>query len=444
MKNIWLAKVIEDKKILAELKNEIIVKNFQCVICKGSRLLCGKKRCPIMVRFYAYLKTKPLINTTTLEGSSPPAIFVGRIGYPYVYIGPMVPPFRGNTSLLDIPELWHGKGIVEIVEFRSKLVRGKFRTHVKKFDNKIVGLTWELVLSRKSVDIEVEFSKKPSGRIVFDSNVQPIGPSAPLKNLEIDTFKTDFKIEKCFYDTDLKAAEAVTWLYRKKVLVSKIQRAFSAGIFGVEENRKLVPTRWSITAVDSIISKHLIEKIKDFSPINEFRVYEHYALDNKWVVLMIPSYWSYEQIEAWYPKTSWNPSENQIWAISDWEEFDGRSGYAITGGCYYATRLAVCEALEREKRQAAVITLREIYPGYIMPVGVWHTRESIRAALKKKPMKFRTLREALSYIDSITKLPLNKIIKSINLLRSFLYQRKLTDFTSTKILNIKSNFILRQ
>lgn len=428
MKNIWLAKVIEDKKVLEELKNDIVVKDFRCVVCKGSRLLCGKKRCPIIIRFYAYLRTKPLASTKMLEGSSPPAIFVGRIGYPYVYVGPLVPPIQGNTSLLDVPELWHGRRIEEIVEFRSKLVRGKFRTHVKKFDDKIVELTRELALSRSSVDARAEFSKRPIGRIVFDSNVQPMGPSAPLRDLEIDSFRTDFKIEKCFYDTDLKAAEAVAWLYGKKVLISKIQRAFSAGIFGVEENRKLVPTRWSITAVDSIISKHLIEKIRDFPPINEFRVYEHYALDNKWVVLMIPCHWSYEQIEAWYPKTSWNPSENQIWAISDWESFDGRSSYATTGGCYYATRLAVCEALKREKRQAAAITIREIYPGYIMPVGVWHTRESIRAALRKKPIKFESLREALSYVDSVTKLPLNKLIESTNLLRNFLQQKRLTSF----------------
>jgi len=432
MKNIWLAKVIEDKNILAELENETVVKNFQCVVCKGSRLLCGKRRCPIMVRLYAYLKTKPLINTTTLEGSSPPAIFVGRIGYPYVYVGPLVPPFRGNTSLLDIPELWHGRKIEEIVEFRSKLVRGKFRAHVKKFDDKIVELTRELALSKNSVDTEVEFSKKPSGRIVFDSDVQPMGPSAPLKDLRINSFKTDFKIEKCFYDVDLKAAEAVTWLYRKKVLISKIQRAFSAGIFGIEKNRKLVPTRWSITAVDSIISRHLIEKIKDFPLINEFRVYEHYALDNKWIVLMIPSYWSYELMEAWYPKTIWNPTSNQIWMISDWEGYEGRTTYPIVGGCWFAARVSVCQALLDEKRQASVIVMREIYPGYIMPVGVWNVRENVKIALGKKPTTFNSIEECLQYISTKLNIKLDEWVKNSHLLKYFLYQKRLFQFLTAK------------
>ena len=432
MKNRWLVKLIEDKSILKELgsvKIEAVVRDFRCIVCKGSRLLCGKARCPIMVRLYSHIKAKKLVDKLTLTGSSPPDVFVGRIGWPYVYIGPLIPPFHGDTSLLATPEKWSGKSIEEIVDFRSKLVRGKYRVHVKDVEKgKVVEAVKELALSKRSVDAIAEFLKKPSGKIVLDDNVQPFGPSAPIKRVDITYGKSDQRIEKAYYDTDLKAAEAVFLLYKKGVLVSKIQRAFSVGLFGIGKNRRFVPTRWSITAVDSIISKKLMEQAKGFPLINEFRVYEHVALDNRWIVFMLPEYWSYEQMEAWYPRTVWNPSGKDIAIFSDWEGFNGRTTYAETGGCYYSTRLAVCERLVEEKRQASVITFREIHPGYIMPVGVWHTRESIRRALEKKPMKFDKFKDALDYISKKLEVPLSQWIKKSHLLKNLVQQRKLFHF----------------
>jgi hypothetical protein len=405
------------------------IRDFRCVLCKGSKLLCGKTRCPILLRFYAQIKTKPLIDSLTLEGSSPPDIFVGRIGYPNVYIGPLIPPIIGNTEILGTPEFWQGKTIEDIVNFRSQLVRGKYRVHIKDVNKgKIVELIRELSLSKYSTETEAEFKKKPAGRLVLDDEVQPFGPSAPLKSLDIASIKTDHKIEKAFSDTDLKAAEAVVTLYNKEVLISKIQRAFSAGLFGIEKNRKFVPTRWSITAVDSIISQNLLGQVKTFPLINEFRVYENIALDNRWFILMIPASWSYELIEAWYPKTIWNPSGQRIVMFSDWEGFEGRTTYASIGGCYYASRVGIGEALSKERRQATVIVLREVHPGYIMPVGVWNVREAVRNTLKNKPLKFDSLEGALKYISTKLDIPLKNWIEESNLLRNVLHQRKLSDF----------------
>ena len=36
----------------------------------------------------------------------------------------MVPPVHGDTTLLDSPELWLGKTLEDIVNFRLSLVRG--------------------------------------------------------------------------------------------------------------------------------------------------------------------------------------------------------------------------------------------------------------------------------------------------------------------------------
>ena len=138
-------------------------------------------------------------------------------------------------------------------------------------------------------------------------------------------------MEKAFYDTDLKAVEAVRNLYKEGVLISKIQKAFSVGAFGIERNRRLVPTRWSITAVDDTLGKQLLKVTKTYPTIDEWRVYDWDQLDNRWSVLLMPTSWRYELIEAWYPNTTWNPLGKQIEIISSHEHFNGRKEYAEMG-----------------------------------------------------------------------------------------------------------------
>ncbi len=401
-----------------------------CVACKGGKFLCGKTRCPLLVRANFYLKTMPLINGLNVDGASPPSVFVGRMGYPYVYAGPMVPPVHEDTSFYDLPEMWFGKSIDEIVGFRSMLVRGMHRVHVRRFEEagRIMEQTRELALSVNPVDVELALMKPPRRSLVLDDDVQPFGPSAPLRDFRVGTARWDHQVEKAYYDTDLKATDAVLGLYEKGVLITKIQRAFSVGAFGIKQNRRLVPTRWSITAVDTILSKDLMEKVKTFPQINEYRLYESRYLDNFFEVLMLPQAWSYEAMEAWYPGTIWNPSGNSVVLYSDWEGYDGRTTYAEIGGCYYAARLAVCELLSKERRQATVIVLREAHPGYIMPVGVWQVRENVRNAMRQTPSKFNTLDEALARVASQFQIPLQRWIAGSRLLQDALFQKRLTQY----------------
>ena len=401
-----------------------------CVVCKGSKLLCGKTRCPIIVKANLFLKSVSLMQSEDIAGASPPSVFVGRIGYPYVYAGPLVPPVQEDTGIYDLPEFWFGKTIDEIVSFRSMLVRGKHRVHVQRFEEagKIIEKTRELALAVNPVDVELMLKKKPRGFLVLDDEVQPFGPSAPIRDLRVSNARWDHQIEKAYSDTDLKATNAVLELFGKGVLVTKIQRAFSVGAFGLKQNRRFVPTRWSITAVDSIVSKELMEKVKTYPEISEYRVYESRYLDNVFEVLMLPEGWSYEAMEAWYPGTVWNPSSRNVVMFSDWEDYDGRTTYAEIGGCYYAARLAVCEQLVKERRQATIIVLREAHPGYIMPVGVWQVRENVRNAMKQKPLTFKTLDESLQLISSRFQIPLSQWIMRSELLKNALFQKKITDF----------------
>jgi len=401
-----------------------------CVTCRAAKLLCGKPRCPILVKYDSMMRTQPLIDDTSLDGSSPPGVFVGRFGYPKVFVGPLIPPVHGDTEVLDTPETWIGRSLDEIVGFRSQLVRGMHRTHVLDVDGggKIVDLTRELALSTAATDVEAQFARKPRGRLVLDEDVQPFGPSAPIKRFDLGGYRVDPKLDRAYSDTDLRAKPAVVGLYRDGVAVSKIQRAFSVGAFGLGKKRRFVPTRWSITAVDDTIGKELRERVKASPLINDVRVFEAIGFDDRFLVVFLPRPWRYELIEAWYPNTLWNPLGRETVMFGDHEGYEGRSDYASIGGCYYAARLAVAEALEREHRQAAAVILRETHPGYLMPVGVWNVREHVREALRRPPRRFSTLRQALEYLTTRLDIPMDRWIKTSEVLKHVLFQRALDDF----------------
>ncbi len=401
-----------------------------CALCRGTKLLCGRSRCPVVVKYHARAKVQPLINTTKLGGSSPPSVFIGRYGYPKVAIGPMVPPIMGDTSLIDAPEQWLDRSLDDIVDFRSMLIRGKYDVDVYDVEssNKIVEYTRELALSKNSIFTEALFAKKPRGAVKFYDDAQPHGPSAPLTKFDISNPKYDQHIEKAFYDTDLKSRDAITRLYHDGLSVTKLQRAFSVGAFGIHKYRRFVPTRWSITAVDSTLGENLMKQTKDNPWINEFRVCYHNQYDNRWAILMVPSEWQYELIEAWYPNTTWNPYGSSVSIFNSYEFYKGRTTYAEIGGCYYAARLAVNETLTKERRQAGVVILREAHGGYIMPIGVWNVRESVRRALKEPYQIFDTLDQALVFITEKMDIPLQRWIRNSAVLKNQLYQKRLEDF----------------
>jgi len=415
------------KKLLPNAKKET---TSVCALCRGTKFLCGKNRCPVIVRYHAKVKTKPLLDSLRLEGASPPSVFIGRIGYPKVAIGPMIPPVMGDTSEIDTPEHWIHKTLDDIVDFRSQLVRGKYTVNVTDVESpkRIVGFTRELALSKNAVFADAVFEKKPYGKIAFYDEVQPHGPSAPLRTLDITNPKYEQHIEKAYYDTDLKARDAILNIYKNGVLISKIQRAFSVGAFGIKKNRRFVPTRWSITAVDSTLGADLMKKTKQYPFINEVRAYYLNQFDNRWIILMTPSEWQYELIEAWYPNTTWNQYGTGISIFNSYEFYDGRTTYAEIGGCYYAARLAVNELLNKERRQAGVVILREAHPGYIMPIGVWNVRESVRHALTLPHRKFNTVQESLVYVSEIMDIPIQRWIRNSAVLKNQLYQRRLEDF----------------
>jgi hypothetical protein len=402
----------------------------RCLVCKGGKLLCGKSSCPLLHRLYSYLKVKPLFDKLDLSGSSPPGVFIGRYGYPKVYAGPLVPPVYGDTSIYDAPEEWMHRSLNEILEYRFSLVRGMARVKVTEPDNagRIIEDTRDMTLSEGPVETEVVFKKRPRRPLRLESGVQPMGPSAMLEKFQLGSMHGHKLLERAYDDRDLKAAPAIIDLYGNNVTLTKITRAFSMGCFGIGNNRRMVPTRWSITAVDSTIGRHYRNQVKENPHINEHRVYESTFLGDHFKILMSPNEWSYELVEAWFPGTSWNPSGSHVGICSDWESFQGRSGYASIGGCYYAARAMVTEHLVKEGRQATVVILRESHPDTILPLGVWKVRECVREALRQPPIKFDSRLGALQYMMTGFKIELPTWIEGGSLLARQLYQRRLTDY----------------
>src|SRR5579884_540096 len=81
---------------------------------------------------YVRSRNSQISRPDVVSGSTPPGVFVGRFGYPKVFVGPMVPRIYGDTSLLDTPEMWRGKTIEDIVDYRYSLVRGCSRWMLTK------------------------------------------------------------------------------------------------------------------------------------------------------------------------------------------------------------------------------------------------------------------------------------------------------------------------
>jgi DNA repair protein NreA len=366
----------------------------------------------------------------TIDGSSPPSMFVGHYGYPKVRIGPMISPLHGDTTILDRTELWTGKSIEEIANYRLSLVLGTMNVNIYDTHSRDVESMQELAMSESPAETEATFEKMPivdvqmQEELRFDHEATPFGPAAPLRGFKASSLSADQRIETAYYDTDLRAAEAMMELYRRSVEVSIIQRVLSAGMLGVRKKRKLVPTRWSISATDDIISSMLVKEIGMNPTIDLFEVTRYSHLANYYSIILIPDdMWIFEMIESWFT------SRGQATIGADNEDERGLNHNPTIAGAYFAARLAVAEHLAHRHKKAGAIVLREIHPDYVMPLGVWQIREGIREALKNPPQKFELFGHAMSFACSYMSLSKNEIVQKSQIWKSFKDQTKISDFT---------------
>jgi len=387
-----------------------------CILCRGGpRRLCGLTYCPVVVAAKSSLTLSRV--SQRLSSTTPPSAFVGWVGYPNVVVAAGLPPEVGDTSLYDLPEKWLEVPLDDVIRFRLTLVRGGRNVSVLDVGNPFVDQLREISLSVKPVDVEAEFEKRPRPDVLLDENSPPMGPLAIVRRLRTGSSPYIVReVEKVYEDRDLKARDAILYLYRSAIPVSTITRILSLGSLGLWRYRRLVPTRWAITAVDSTISESLIKQLLDKPVLSEYRLYSLSRSGNLFVGIVLPTRWMFEWIEAWFPGSTWNIYGSDVAIEGDWELTPRRTTYPSIGGCYYASRLAAAEFLASIGRQAGVVLYREIYPSFNIPVGVWFVREMVRQLFKTPFRKYESLKELLEDIRGLTKVSLEVVIAKSRIL----------------------------
>ena len=373
----------------------------------------------IQSRWEEYLSTHAnLFTSDSLDGASPPSVFVGSYGYPKVSVGPMVPPMHGDTTLLDSPELWVGKSLEEIVNFRLSLIRGIKNIPINEPNGRYIENLHEVAMSSRPIDSELQFYKNPKPVASIDGESAPFGPVGEVESAKFSSTSSDKSIQRAYYDHDLKAQDAVVSLYNRGIEISKIQKCFSVGMFG--KKRKLVPTKWSITATDSIIAESLVSEILEFDLIDSCRVFSHDHLGNLFSVVLFPHRWLFENQEAWH-------TGNGIGFGSDIEDAKGIDHPPVTAGAFFAAKLGVAEYLLEKKCQASALVLREIRPEYAVPVGVWQIREAVRAAMKNEPYIAENFDDGVTFAAKRMSVSKSEWLSKGDML-SMLKQKSISDF----------------
>lgn len=393
-----------------EFKTTFNIPAALCLQCRSAKNLCGLSYCPILVKSLVKPKFEKKMNFE-VAGSSPPSIFVGRYGYPRIKIYPSTPPVSGDTSTYEIPNEWLKMELENFLSMRLSILRGGMQVSVRDAARPDKSLLDAQILSMSyaPVDTEMIFEKSISGsKIVLSEYTPPMGPAAPLKKIVYGNVKIEGSVERAFSDTDLKAVGALYNLYNQGIDVSRISKIFSTGAFGVKTERKAVPTRWSITAVDKNISDINVQKIKRMETVDKFEVFLRRTDGNLFMAILAPGNWQYEWGEAWFPGSTWNAWGSEPQVMIDNEGYKGRTKYPDIGGCYYASRIAVSEYLLKRQRMAMPMLWREIYPNWNLPVGVWYVRENLREMFNSRPIQFEDLDSALLFLGHEMKVPLAK------------------------------------
>jgi len=162
----------------------------------------------------------------------------------------------------------------EIIKIKAKNVLGNTNNiYVKNRSNRILGEVQDIYKARREVEFTSKFDKelKFNKPIVTKLNGM-VGSKNELKNITLnENAKTSKQIEK-YSSNDAKSREAVINLYSRCVNESQIINLLSLGTFGVEVNKKMVPSRWAITAYDKIIETYLYKKLIGYKVISNFEV----------------------------------------------------------------------------------------------------------------------------------------------------------------------------
>ena len=373
-------------------------------------------------------------------GNTPPTVFVGSkfINNKKANVGVLSPlDNKEEAWKYDNPYYWYENNydIRKIVELRANLINARKKSGIfdVRKNNKFLELAQEIAMSSKTTTIEVQLKKKLRPKLSIDNVHLPFGPGGEANKIRsIDNIKLEPKIEKVFYDTDLKAVDAIRYLREKGISEYQLSQLLSIGIMGIKYNRKLVPTRWSITATDNAIGKDNIKEIKNNSSLENYKLYFGNYFGNHYLIIMFPDVWSYELFETAIPENLAKP-DDAVYTTTDYEDYYGRKDYAEnTVGGYYAARLSLLEELKKLKKQASCLLLRYVTSEYLVPLGVFVVRQAVKKALSSEKYEFSSKKEMLDFARELIfkklKYDINMQLKESKLLDKLNKQVKLTSF----------------
>ncbi|MCX8179547.1 MAG: Nre family DNA repair protein [Candidatus Aenigmarchaeota archaeon] len=407
------------------------IKSNLCPVCKN-QLWRHRYNCSVMQRILLQKNFKQKIKED-ISGSSPPAVLVGEWKYPKINVGVLLPQEFGNTKIYDAPKEWFNRrfSIEDVFRLRLNLfdAKQKFLVDSASKPDRVLQTMQEIAASSISADAEIVFEKKPFFALHVDPYLPPYGPTGNVKSIVTGNVKIERKVDYVICDVDLKAEDAVKKLYENGYDVYDITKIFSVGLLGLKIQRKLVPTRWAITAVDSIIIKDLLRKVKEYQEINSYMLFEANYMGNYFEVVLLPNKWMFEVLEIAVPGAEWMLGRKEPVIANDFEFFTGKKDYASNvAGAYYAAKLAVLEYLSGIKKQASVLVLREIRPEYYASVGVWKVRECLRDMFMREPLVFESFDEVIKRVDEKFMVKSNIWKEKSVLWRFMKRQKQLRDF----------------
>lgn len=355
-------------------------------------------------------KYKDLGKISKFDSSSPPSVFVGsRLKYPLVNVGILSPLEKDeNAWVYDDAKYWADNNfqINDVLKLRNSLLNSRFQSQVQdsRLNKKFLQIAQEIAIASKPVDIEIELRNKLNNGKTKEKLITPHGMVARLKKAKItNNVKIHKKVDRVMND-EIKASEAIKYLHKNHFGENTLSKILSVGVLGLKKNKRLVPTRWSITATDDLLGKQILKKVRNYKWIENYELFFGEFIGNQYLIMLFPGIWSYELFELYYPGSSWNPGK-EMKASTDFEGFRNRTTYATNcAGGYYASRLPIIEYLNSIKRQASVLVIRLETPSYWAGLGVWVVRESVRKSLANRLMKFSDKKEFLDAVKQIGKI----------------------------------------
>ncbi len=373
-------------------------------------------------------------------GSVSPSIFVGHSGYPNVSTGLLSPVGNEATAAqFATSGRWYDERleISDVFERRTSLLNASQSTPVETPVHDawegFLGVQREVAIADRPVGIELGLGGRPKLEVGLSPGdvSTPTGPRAHATDATLtENPHVPRPVKKTLEDDDWKATGAINYLYNRGFDVYEINTILSAGALGQRNNRRLVPTRWSITAVDDTVGQYLRGKLRDAPSVDSVSIWHNEYLGNSFWVICTPGGWEFELLEAKAPGSVWNPDpEAGVWIASDHEGPSGRNEYVEqTAGAYYAARLAVLEYLESIGRQAKVLVLRHVSDDYWGPVGVWQVREAVRHAFEGSHGTAETFDAALADIRTVFPVSMNDLRRHSRLVAG--RQSRLDSFSS--------------